>query len=219
MSKTHIVEQGEHLSGIAETYGFHTYKQIWDDPANAKLKEERKNPNVLYPGDSVVIPDQEQKDKSCSTGARHSFRLLSDTLHLRFVVRNESDQAVANADYTLVVESDSETKKTDGAGKLEKRIQRSAKQARLRLKSDKFATDLNLLLAIGQLDPVDKVTGQISRLNNLAYGAGEVQEPADDAAREQFRSAIEEFQCNEKLTVDGKCGPRTQAKLKEIHGS
>ena len=33
-----------------------------------------------------------------------------------------------------------------------------------------------------------------------------------------FLSAIEEFQCDHGLVVDGKCGPATQAKLKQVHG-
>ena len=218
MSKIHIVRQGEYLSGIAEEYGFRTHKTIWDDPANAELREERKNPNVLFPGDSLVIPDKEQKYENRGTGARHSFQLLGEELRLRVVVKNESGEAVANADYKLVVESDTATKKTNGSGQLDELIPRRAQQGQLIVKSDTFAVDLNLSVAIGHLDPVDKVTGQIGRLNNLGYEAGDVQEPATDDAKEQFRSAVEEFQCNENLTVDGKCGPKTQTKLKEVHG-
>jgi murein L,D-transpeptidase YcbB/YkuD len=33
-----------------------------------------------------------------------------------------------------------------------------------------------------------------------------------------FLSAVEEFQCDHGLTVDGKCGPATQARLKQAHG-
>lgn len=43
-------------------------------------------------------------------------------------------------------------------------------------------------------------------------------EPPIDALELRFRSAVEEFQCDNGLTVDGKCGPNTQAKLKLIHG-
>jgi len=34
----------------------------------------------------------------------------------------------------------------------------------------------------------------------------------------KFRSAVEEFQCDHDLTVDGDCGPQTQAKLKQVYG-
>jgi peptidoglycan hydrolase-like protein with peptidoglycan-binding domain len=33
-----------------------------------------------------------------------------------------------------------------------------------------------------------------------------------------FRSAVEEFQCDHGLTVDGDCGAQTQAKLLSVHG-
>ena len=35
--REHIVKAGEHLSTIAEIYGFRDYRSIWDDPANAAL--------------------------------------------------------------------------------------------------------------------------------------------------------------------------------------
>ena len=33
-----------------------------------------------------------------------------------------------------------------------------------------------------------------------------------------LESAVEEFQCDNNLTVDGICGPVTQAKLKQVAG-
>ena len=69
-----------------------------------------------------------------------------------------------------------------------------------------------LPIKIGYLDPVEEVSGQIGRLDNLGYF------PGDGTDEDQFKSAIEEFQCDNGLTVDGDCGPGTQAKLKEIHG-
>ena len=53
-----------------------------------------------------------------------------------------------------------------------------------------------------------------ARLNNLGYRAGTT--PIRPSP--SFRSAVEEFQCDEKLSVDGKCGPATQAKLRSVHG-
>jgi hypothetical protein len=81
---------------------------------------------------------------------------------------------------------------------------------------------LSLPLKIGYLDPVTTVPGQVARLNNLGYDAGlvgrEDRAPRDEEGQRQFRSAVEEFQCDHGLAVDGKCGPVTQAKLKKVHG-
>ena len=62
---------------------------------------------------------------------------------------------------------------------------------------------------------LDSVTGQKARLNNLGYDAGEV----NDEVTLRYKSAVEEFQCDQKLTVDGDCGKGTQGQLKKVHGS
>jgi hypothetical protein len=75
-------------------------------------------------------------------------------------------------------------------------------------------------IRIGHLDPVTEKSGQIARLNNLGYGAGDI-EPSNE---ELFKSAVEEFQADHNIRtgagkVTGICDARTQAKLKDSHGS
>jgi nucleoid-associated protein YgaU len=57
MAIDHTVVQGEYLSKIARSYGFSDYRTIWEHPKNAALKQARQNPNVLFPGDRLFIPD------------------------------------------------------------------------------------------------------------------------------------------------------------------
>jgi peptidoglycan hydrolase-like protein with peptidoglycan-binding domain len=64
------------------------------------------------------------------------------------------------------------------------------------------------------LDPIDILAGQKERLNNLGYFAGDPQTEAD----EDFRSAVEEFQCDHGLTVDGVLGANTKSRLKQVYG-
>ena len=45
--KVHKVEPGECLSSIAEKYGFHQWKTVYDASENADLRTRRPNPNVL----------------------------------------------------------------------------------------------------------------------------------------------------------------------------
>jgi N-acetylmuramoyl-L-alanine amidase len=73
-------------------------------------------------------------------------------------------------------------------------------------------------IKIGHLDPVDELSGQQARLNNLGYFAGPFEEKSEEENKTMFLSAVEEFQCDHSLVVDGKCGPNTQAKLKQVHG-
>jgi peptidoglycan hydrolase-like protein with peptidoglycan-binding domain len=70
-------------------------------------------------------------------------------------------------------------------------------------------------LLIGHLDPVDAVSGQAARLNNLGYNAGSGE--GEDVTR--FEIAVQEFQVDHGLNIDGICGTETQAKLQELYGS
>ena len=76
--KTHIVKQGESVAGIAKKYGFSNWLTIYNHADNAELKQKRPNPNVLYPGDKVVIPEKTVKEESGATEQRHRFRFKGD---------------------------------------------------------------------------------------------------------------------------------------------
>lgn len=52
----HTVKAGECLSSIAASYGFRDYRTICDHPSNAAFRAKRPNPNLIYPGDVVMIP-------------------------------------------------------------------------------------------------------------------------------------------------------------------
>jgi peptidoglycan hydrolase-like protein with peptidoglycan-binding domain len=102
---------------------------------------------------------------------------------------------------------------TDGQGHFEQEIPQDAHEATLVIQGDETPFGgVPFPVKIGDLDPVDEVSGQAARLNNLGYF------PGDGTDEDAFLSAVEEFQCDHGLTVDGKCGPLTQAKLKKVHG-
>ena len=215
MSDVHSVEQGEHLSQIAKLYGFPDYKILWDHPQNADLKNLRKNPNILLPGDQVFIPDMEEKEEPGSTDKRHSFVVDKETLKLRLVLEDIYEKPIAGAQCALLVDGQVFQLTTDAHGKIEQEIPLDAKEGVLTIRGDQtpFANEV-IPLKIGHLDPVEEVSGQIARLNNLGYFAG----PHDGSDEDAFASAVEEFQCDNGLTVDGICSLQTQSKLKSVHG-
>lgn len=214
----HVVQQGEHLSGIAKKYGFTSFVVIWEDPANADLKRARANPNVLFPGDRLVIPDRMMRVESRPTDQRHRFRLQRRGLDLRLALRDESGDPIRGTKCRLVIEGAQRELVTNTDGLVASEIPVDARHGRLLVEDREVPLFVDAPVSVGELDPADKVTGQIARLNNLGYDAGEVQTPRDKKAQEQFRSAVEEFQCNHHLVVDGVVGPATQASLKQIHG-
>ena len=213
----HIVEQGEYLSLIARNHGFSDFRTIWDHPENVKLKQKRQNPNVLFPGDQLFIPARESREESRATGKKHRFEAKQGKLMLRLRLEDAYRRPIADAKCELTVEGQLFKLVTDGEGKLEREIPATAQKATIVVKDPVTPIDDHVIpIKIGELDPVDEVSGQQARLNNLGYFAG----PVDKHDEALFHSAVEEFQCEHMgpSAVDGKCGPKTQAKLKEIHG-
>ena len=208
MSFDYWAKQGDHMSKIAKAFGFSDYRRIWDDPGNSSLRNLRDNPHVLMPGDDVLIPARELRIESRAVDQRYPFRAKSRPLRIQIVVKNYDFILQANTPGQLRIELDLADITTDGAGLIKKDIARDDEDGTL------FFNRSERPLKIGHLDPVTEVTGQRARLNNLGYRAG----PVDEPHPEQFRSAVEEFQCDHKLAVDGNCGPVTQGKLKTIHG-
>lgn len=210
MAAHHEVKQGEHLIRIANAYGFSGYRPIWDHPENAALKKRRTDPNILYPGDVVYIPDRETKQERCVTGQRHRFRLERQPCLLRLVLKDIDSRPIANTDCTLQAESEVYQLVTDSGGLVEQAIPKEAEQGKL------IIPERELALRIGHLDPANEPSGQQGRLNNLGYFAGPPGQPDEEGL---LRSAIEEFQCDQKLPVSGACDAGTLAALLREHGS
>ena len=215
MPINYTVVQGDHLSRIAKKFGFSDYRTIWNQPQNADLQKLRQNPSVLYPGDIVFIPDRTLREESKPTDQRHLFVVHRPNLKLRLIVEDQYEAPVANADCILAVGSDSGTTTTDGDGKIEKLIPSDTTGGSLTIMDPQTPFEsIQIPLNVGYLDPVEEFSGQWGRLANLGYITGDITDQRPD----DFRSAVEEFQCDQNLAVDGDCGPATQAKLKQVHG-
>jgi hypothetical protein len=206
----HIVEQGEHIATIALKHGFADHMVIWDDPKNAALRKERQNPFVLLPGDAVFVPDRLEKQEPASTAQTNRFKVRMPRIKLRLALLGLDGEPMAGTACTVNVDGKAHDLTTGGDGIVEVDVSRSATEGTLAIPSIELKTPLK----IGSLDPVDVISGQWGRLNNLGYNAGSKDDPEDPA----FKSAVEEFQCDNELTVDGACGPGTRSKLVEIYG-
>ena len=215
MGVYYTIKQGDHVSSVAKDAGFTDYLTIWNDPNNADLKKKRQNPNVLLPGDLLYLPDRDLKEESRGTEKRHKFVAHRPPLKLRLVLEDLFEKPIANAKCDLSMDGQLLKVTTDGKGQIEQPLRPEVHAALLTIKDSQTPfNNVEIPIKIGHLDPVDEVSGQVVRLNNLGYFAGDI--AVSDPA--QFESAVEEFQCDNGLTVDGKCGTGTQAKLKQVHG-
>ena len=216
MATDYTVQQGDYLSKIAKEFGFSDYRTIWDHPDNSELKSKRKNPNVLHPGDKLVIPDLKLREENCAVDKKHTFKTKAPGLRLRLVLEDMYEQPVANAQCLLSIEGEFRKVTTDSQGKIDEPLQPGTTSASLIIQDAK-QTHLNSVeipIKIGHLDPFEEISGQRARLKNLGYFPGK----GDDKNDSAFVTAVERFQAEHGLTVDGICGPKTQGKLKDVHG-
>ena len=215
MAPQYRVKQGDYLTKIANENGFVDYRTIWDHPQNKQLKDKRKNPNVLAPGDELFIPDKAGKDEEAATDQKHTYVAKTSKNMLRLILEDLYGNPIANAKCELQVEGKVFEIVSGADGKIEHEIPATAQNAELVVKEgDTALKNVKLDVKIGHLDPVEGESGQKARLSNLGYYLGRLD--VDNPAK--FRSAVEEFQCDNGLKVDGDCGPKTQAKLKQVHG-
>jgi hypothetical protein len=206
MTKIHRVQEGECISSIAADYGFFP-ATIWNHDNNAELRELR-DPNILYPGDEVFIPEREIKTEIGATDQRHSFVRKGVPAKFRIQLCSGS-QPRAKLPFKLVVdESKTIEGETDDEGVLDVFIPPKARHGVLTL-GEEGEEVINV--SFGRLAPVEEDEGVDQRLLNL----GLIQEvPASEASR---RAGVELFQRRFGLEPTGEADDATRAKLAEIH--
>ena len=210
MSIEHKVKQGECISSIADKYGFHT-DTIWNDPGNSSLKEKRKKLNVLNPGDIVIIPEKQLREKSIDTEQLHWFRKKVGRVHLKIKLLDEEGNPRSNISYILKVEELLKQDKTDAEGFVKAFIVPGAKDGTLTLDLGKHREEYKLNL--GSLDQLDIPTGIQKRLLNLGYDCG----PPDGDIGDRTKEAIKSFQREKGLESTGELDEQTKKKLEEDH--
>ncbi len=135
---------------------------------------------------------------------------------LRLVLQTLRAKPVASAPCIVHLGQSALQVSTDGSGRMEVTLPPGVTRGEIEVRGSGTTLDgVTIPFTVSGLPPVSTILGQEARLNNLGYRAG----TSADSAAPAFRSAVEEFQCDEGLAVDGKCGPATQAKLVSVHGS
>ena len=211
MAEEHTVMQGDCFSSIAKEYGF-LEQTLWNHPANAALKQKRRNPNVLLPGDMVIIPDRESGTEQASTEQKHIYKTKGEKTELQLQLLIE-DEPLANAKYCLTVGSITIESSTDGDGWVREKISAAAKSARL-LVSPGTEDEEEYELLLGHLDPAEEDSGVVGRLNNLGFFFD-----LDNTEDEGMKLALQGFQKKHGLQETGKPDAATVERLKAEHGS
>jgi hypothetical protein len=205
---SYTVQQGDHLSGVAEAEGFDDYTVVWNDPGNADLQQQRTDPHVLVPGDALTIPEVKATPTADKpTGAKHTFTITRTPLKVRLKVLDRAAKPLKNAGVTV----NGAALTTDGTGLVETAIDKSATGATLQ------APDTTFTLDVGSINPADDTSdaGYRARLFNLGF----LWDPTATDTSDEMTIALQDFQAEYSLTISGELDDATKAQLSQTYGS
>ena len=212
MPANHTIQSGDCLSSVALQHGFFA-PTIWNDGANAALKERRPDMNILQPGDVVVIPDKRLKEVAKPAKKRHRFRRRGVPAMLRLCLHESDGQPMANIPYRLDIDGRLSQGRTDGDGVLQQAIPPDARAGTLYLGEP--GAEIEFKLQLGHLEPIGSLRGVKARLVNLGFPCGPLDgDEMDDATR----AAILAFQRHiEHANPTGELDQQTRDELEKRH--
>ncbi len=236
----YVVKPGDCIESIAIKAGLF-WETIWTDQRNRELRQVRKDPNILLPGDRVSFDPVRPKHASGTTNSRHRFRRrgIPSLLWLQILdlanyqdandapaIGSETAEANPNSEtpsaavddppqgipYNLEVDGKWFSGETDPEGNIHQAIPPNARSGRLIL-APGTPFEMEYELDLGHLDPLTDLSGVRGRLANLGWS---VEEAEDE---ENLASALAAFQESCGLEPTGNLDDETRSRLQETHGS
>ena len=148
----HTVKQGDCIMSIAEDCGFF-WETLWNHPDNAQLKTLRKDPNILFPGDVVTIPDKTVKFENKPTDQRARFLKKNPRVQVRLRLLDIERRPRAEAQYTANIDGTTSEGKSDADGYITLVVPPNAQELKLEVTE---GTRINeYVLPLGSIDPID----------------------------------------------------------------
>lgn len=218
MTQQHTVAQGETLLRIAKQYGYQTSKALYNHPSNAEFKALRPDPNLIYPGDKITIPPKKEKFIPLRTNSINSFVVQNEKEYFRLQVSYDDGDDVAGKRVVLNIGSQTIDTVLQSDGLIEVELNNNdalTGTVDLYLNEGETTPTKSFAVQIGNLDPIDTLSGVQGRCNMLGFDCGTV----DGVMGKKTRIGVKEFQYEHDLDIDGIPGPKTKAKLQQVFGS
>ncbi len=213
----HKVAQGERLATIAGQYGFACWQTIWNFKGNQELKDLREDPNVLFPGDEVVIPTKLKRDAEVPGGtATYVVKRGKEVLRVCFPVGWGWDDDPVS--YTAKPDTGGPdlTGPLDSEGWMEIALPPDTSQVDVALwTGDPDNPIVSYALRVGEMDPIDEVTGVQARLANLGYYDGAI----DGDTKKVTAAAIAQFRREQGLPMGDQVDDDLLNALNGMHGA
>lgn len=217
MAATYIVKNGESLAEIIYRHGFSSWRTVYENPSNSKLRQKRQNPNVLASGDKIVLPDKRIKHVNVITETRRRFLSKQTKCIVRIYIKDSKDRAHGNKMYRLNIEGIIFSGKSDSSGLIQHLISPNAKQATLEIwfNSSTSYPSVTWKFEIGSLDPSEDIKGMQGRLMNLGYFSGFI----DGELTPETKLALLRYQADHGLTPHGSDDATTRMNILQRHNN
>lgn len=169
----YTVRRGDCLSSIALAHGFADASDVYDDPNNAEFRRLRPNPDVIYPGDQLFIPEQDPAQFDCGTGQKHRFVVHRPKCMFRLTLEDRLGEPWGDVAWIVTVDDEVFEGTTGADGLIEVEIAADAQEGTLEVRGVQDEEDgeieATFPLSFGGIDPIETPEGQRGRLKNLGY--------------------------------------------------
>ena len=214
----HIVKPGENLARIAKQYKIANWRDIYNHPENNEFRKKRPNPNILFEGDEVFVPEPKQKTVYVRTGANHRFVVkTAEAQKLVFRLTDAAGRKLAKVPVVMNVGGTAQHRVSNQSGIVEINIEPPGPEE---MALDVYANPESeepshrFLIKPGYLDPVDTVSGIQARLNSLGHDCG----VADGIYGKKTKAGIESFEQANGLPVTGQLGNSLYRAVEKAYG-
>lgn len=218
MSTEYIIQQGDTLLRIAKQHGFTRSDTIYDHPSNEAFRSLRPNPNILYAGDKINIPEAEPLVQVRSSGSRYSFTVKKPEVE-KFSVKfqNKSGDLLKGKRIILSIGDQDIDVELGDDGLLEVDLPNGdEREGELNVFMDPNSEEPTHIFTIqlGHLDPIEELSGVQARCNLLGHDCG----IADGIMGAKTRDGITSFQTAHNIEATGEPDELTQKKLNDVYG-
>lgn len=205
-----VAEAGDSVESIASEHG-HIWRTLWEHPRNQALRELRKSPHTLVPGDHVYVPALRQRTKQVLTGRKHTFVRKGIPSKLHLVLRVGSE-VLKDTPYALEVDGVVLQGRSGPDGSIVHAVSPTATTGMLRI-GEGFASRL-IPISLRHLHPLDTVTGVQGRLQNLGYPVEEVNGELDGPTQ----AALQRFRADQQLPSGAGIDDSLRSALQRVYG-
>lgn len=203
----HKIKQGECLNTLAQKYNFSSWSVIYDAPENEKFRELRPNPNCIFPGDEVFIPEKIGYRKQSKTNTKKTFVITRAKafISLRLIDRKLAPLSDIPYDIAFYAKDAEESmlelkdQTTNSDGYIEAKIPRNAVIAKVLYQPYPQRPSLKrkMTLKLSELDPVTEESGKRERMKQLGLALD-----ADEKVAETFQLQSDRLKVQYNLSDD-----------------